>query len=216
MYATLDRYVPSPDAPTLLRWGALLNAELLATLAYVLLAPGTPTDVLVYVYPWVWIDVALWAVLRTRPTPTSRRVRWASYAIGVAYFLLVGYAGGLYHLSGTGLGLSVHWLPLGWGPAPIYSAGAFTVVLMPFKVAGYAALASLVSCTVRDASASALSGLLGLVSCVSCAWPVLATIATGIFGSASVLTSITMTRAYGVSTVVFVASVLALTWRPTR
>lgn len=216
MHPTIDRYVPTPDTATLLRWGAVVNAEILVTLAYVLLSPNIPTDPLVYVYPWVWVNVAAWAVLRVRPTPTSQRVRWAAAVVGVAYFLLVGYAGGLYHLSGAGLGLSIHWLPPGWGPAPVYSASAFTVVLMPFKVVGYAALAYLVSVTVRDASASALSGLVGLVSCVSCTWPVLATIATGLFGSASALSSLAMTRAYGVSTVVFVVSVLALTWRPTR
>jgi len=216
MYSIVDRYVQTPDSATLLQWGTVVNAEVLVTLAYVFFSPNTPTDPLIYVYPWVWVNVAAWAVVRVRPTPTSRRVRWAAAAVGVAYFLLVGYAGGLYHLSGAGLGLSVHWLPPGWGPAFVYSASAFTLVLMPFKLVGYAALASLVSVTVQDASASALSGLVGLVSCVSCTWPVLATLATGLFGSASALSSIAMTQAYGISTVVFVISVLALTWRPTR
>lgn len=214
--ATVTRRLPSPETGTLLAWVAILNAEVLLTLVYVVLSSGTPTNPLTYVYPWVWLNVAGWAVVRARPTPTTRRVRWLAAAVGVAYFLAVGYAGGLYHLSGSGLGLSVHWLPPGWGPTFIYSASGLTVVLLPFKLGGYAALAYLVSVTVRDASASALSGVLGLVSCVSCTWPVLATVATGLFGSASALTSVAMTRAYGISTVVFVASVLALAWRPTR
>ncbi|WP_435097735.1 DUF7546 family protein [Halarchaeum sp. P4] len=212
----LARRLPDLDSGTLLSWAAVLNAEILVTLAYVVLAPSIPTDPLTYVYPWVWLNVAAWGVLRVRPSPTPGRVRWLAAAVGVAYFLVVGYAGGLYHLSGAGLGFSLHWLPPGWGPAPVYSADGLTVVLMPFKLGGYAALAYLVSVTVRDASASALSGVLGLVSCVSCTWPILATVATGLFGSASALTSVAMTEAYGISTVVFVVSVLALVWRPTR
>jgi len=212
--ATVERYLPALDSGALLSWAAVVNAEVLVTLAYVVATPSVPTDPLTYVYPWVWLNVAGWAVYTTRPAPSSRRTRALAAVGGVAYFAVVGYAGGLFHLTGAGLGFAVHWLPPGWGPAVTYSASAFTLVLLPFKVVGYAALAYLVAVTVVDASASALSGLLGLVSCVSCTWPVLATIVTGAFGSASALTALATTRAYGLSTVVFVASVLLLRWRP--
>ena len=70
--------------------------------------------------------------------------------------------------------------------------------------------------TVVDAAASGLAGFVGLFSCVSCTWPLLATVFTGIFGTASAAASIVTGQPYGASTVVFLASVAMLVWRPTR
>ena len=68
--------------------------------------------------------------------------------------------------------------------------------------------------TVLDAARSAVTGVLGLLSCVSCSWPVLASLATGVAGGGSGLAAAVSTGSYGLSTVVFVATVALLYWRP--
>jgi hypothetical protein len=119
-------------------------------------------------------------------------------------------------LHGESLGARIAWLPPGWGPTLVYSGSALTVSLFPFKVLGYAALAYLVTATVLDTANAGLAGLLGLFSCVSCTWPVAATVLTGVFGGTSAAASVATNQPYGLSTVVFVSSVLLLTWRPSR
>jgi len=205
-----------PDRDTLLTWAAVLNGELVLVLLYFALSSSTPSGVLWLVYPFVWLNVAAWGVSRVGVPDATRRQWLAAGAIGVAYFLLLGGVGGLYMFHGNDLGTRVAWLSPGWGPAFIYSGSALTVSLLPFKVGGYAALAYLVAVTVVDTARTGLAGLLGLLSCVSCTWPVVATLAAGLFGSASTAVVVAESQPYALSTVVFVSSVLLLVWRPSR
>ena len=205
-----------PDRGSLLTWAAVLNGELVLLLLYFALSSSTPGDPVSLAYPLVWLNVAAWGVRRVGVPDASRRQWLAAGAVAVAYFLLLGGVGGLYMLHGDGLGTRVAWLSPGWGPALIYSGSALTVSLLPFKVGGYAALAYLVAVTIIDTARTGVAGLLGLLSCVSCTWPVVATLAAGLFGSASTVVVVAESQPYALSTVVFVSSVLLLAWRPGR
>ena len=205
-----------PARSTLLYGALLLNAELAAVLFYYAVVGATPTDALFLAYPFAWINAAVWGVSRVDLPDAPPRRTWLAYGVGAAYFLILGGVGGLFMLHGEGLGARIAWLPPGWGPTLVYSGNALTVSLFPFKVVGYAALAYLVAATVLDAANTGLAGLLGLFSCVSCTWPVAATVFTGVFGGASAAASVATNQPYALSTVVFVSSVLLLTWRPSR
>lgn len=206
----------APARSTLLTWAAVLNGELALVLLYFALSSSTPGSLVWLAYPFVWLNVAAWGVGRVGVPEASRRQWLAAGVVAVAYFLLLGGVGGLYMLEGAGLGTRVSWLSPGWGPALIYSGSSATVNLIPFKVAGYAALAYLVAVTVIDTARTGLAGLLGLLSCVSCTWPVIATLVAGLFGSASTAVVVAESQPYALSTAVFVSSVLLLVWRPTR
>ncbi|WP_132058670.1 DUF7546 family protein [Halorussus amylolyticus] len=212
---------------TLLRWGVVLNFELLLILGYFALASSgvigtTPESLATLVYPFVWINVGAWAVLGTTPASASRTQVRVAGAIAGSYLLVLLVAGGVFgpghvthgHTHSTGLRFAVTSLPPGWGPALLYGGAYLNVVLMPYKLIGYAALAYLVYATVLDASGTPISGLLGLLSCVSCTFPVLAAIATGVAGGTSGLATAVYSQSYALSTVVFVLTVGLLYWRP--
>jgi|AntDeeMinimDraft_5_1070356.scaffolds.fasta_scaffold03202_2 hypothetical protein len=205
-----------PNRGTLL-WGAILvNAELIALFAYLAQPTVTPTAIRYYVYPFIWINVGLWALFRTDPPAASRRRRYAAGAFAVGYFVVLAYAGGL---VGSGLGamatgLRIAPLPPGSGPALIYGGEAIRLALFPYKIVGYVALAALVYATALDVARSAIGGLLGLFSCVSCTWPVLASLVGGVAGGSSAVASAALSGSYGLSTVIFVATVGLLYWRP--
>ena len=213
----VDRLARARPATETLLWGAVLvTAELLALLLYLAQPSVTPTAVRYYVYPFVWINVGLWALVRTDPPAASRRRRYAAGAFAVGYFAVLAYAGGL---VGPGLGamttgLRIAPLPPGIGPALIYGGEAIRLVLFPYKIVGYAALAVLVYATALDVARSAIGGTLGLFSCVSCTWPVLATFVGGVAGGSSAVASATLSGSYGLSTVIFVVTVGLLYWRP--
>lgn len=216
-----DRVRPGPDT---LYWGGLvLSLELVVLFTYIVfLQPlyGAEFDSLwslrLAVYPLVWINVSLWALWRTTPSPTTRRRKVAAGLLACGYFVVVGYASGLFGLS-TGpsllsVGLS---LPPGFSPALLYDGSFVRLTLFPYEVLGYATLSYLVYATVIDAAGSAVTGLLGLVSCVSCTWPIAASVLSGFVGGAGGVALATTGYAYGLSTVVFVVTVVLLHWRPT-
>lgn len=217
MNSTVDRNRLArlrPARGTLL-WGAvLINAELLALFLY-LARPGvTPTAIRYYVYPFIWINVGLWALVRADPPTASHRRRFAAGALAVGYFLVLAYAGGLISTGGMATGFRIALLPPGSGPALVYGDDVLQIVLFPYKVVGYVALAYLVYAVVLDVAHSALGGVLGLLSCVSCTWPVLAAVVTGVTGSSSAVANAALAESYGLSTVVFVLTVALLFWRP--
>jgi len=202
---------------TVLWAGVLLNAEAIAVLLYLNLTSVTPTAIRYYLFPLVWINVSIWALTRTdAPTAAiTTRKRALAAGLGLAYFLILGWIGGLYSVGGAGLGLTVRTtLPPGWGPALLYSTNELTLTLFPYKLLGYATLAYLVYITVLDAATSAVSGLLGLVSCVSCSWPVAASLLSTVFGGSSAAVSAATSQPYALSTAVFVSAVATLLWRP--
>lgn len=203
---------------TLLYGAALVNLEILVVLAYLAVVQPTVTRPLFYVYPFVWLNTAAWAVWKTRLPDASGLRLWAARTLAAGYFLLLGYVGGLYGVSGgvaVGLRLELTALPPGWAPALIYGGELFQFALLPFKVVGYLALAYLVYATVLDATGGVLGGVLGLFSCVSCTLPVVAGILSGFVGGAGAVAAAGYAQSYLLSTVVFVVTVGLLVWRPT-
>ncbi|SIQ91905.1 hypothetical protein SAMN05421858_0815 [Haladaptatus litoreus] len=209
-----------PSGETLL-WGAVvLNAELFTLIFYFATSNHSSGELRYLLYPFIWINVALFAVWKTNPIARSDRDRTVGVAVAVGYFLILGYAGGLFGLSPSmpgmpATGFRIAWLPPGWGPALLYHGDLLRLSILPFKLVGYLALAYLVYATVLDAAGSAISGILGLFSCVSCTWPVVASLVTGIAGAGSGFAAMATSGSYDISTVVFVVTVVLLYWRPT-
>jgi hypothetical protein len=210
--ARLRRLVTEEGA--IIRWWCLVvAAELALVTAYVAVSNTTVTEPRYVVYPFVWINVGIWAVLRTDLPATDARTRRIARAMAGAYLLLLSWAGGvlLVGLTGPipgGAVASVHWNVPGWGPAVVYGTPRLRLVVVPFKVVGYVALTYLVYARLLDATRGVLSGVLGLFSCVGCAFSILLPLlgATALFGSA--LTGL----AWDLSTLVFVLTVALLYW----
>jgi hypothetical protein len=218
--STAARLRPDVDPDLVVGGVALLAVEFLVVVVYLLLVPGLPTDPTFYGYllvPFVWINAALWGLARTDVPGASLRRRAFAGAVGLGYLLVLGYAGGLYGAgagaAATGFRLSLAFPP-GWSPAAVYSGADLRVVVLPFKLFGYAVLAYLVYATVLETAGGLVAGVVGLFSCVSCTLPVIAAALSGLVGGAGALAVAASAQSYGLSTAVFVLTVLLLTWRP--
>jgi len=197
-----------PEGESLAVWAILLNTELLLVLLYVLLLPGAATDPVLLGFPFVWLNVAGWVLLRVRPAPASTRRRAVAAAVALAYGLVLAYVGGVFSFNGQGAGLRVVLAaPPGFAPSFVYSGAALAVVFTPWKVAGYLALSYLVYVTVVDASGGLAGGVVGLFSCVSCVLPIVASVVGGAIGAGGALYQVALAQSYGLSTAVFLASV---------
>lgn len=206
----------SLDRETLALGALVLNTELLAVLAYYLLANARLVDPRFTIYGLVWVNVGLVVLVTLDAPEASTRQRRRAGAVAVGYVAVLAVAGGLVGpaADASPAGFSIVALPPGWGPALAYGGAHVDALLMPAKVVGYAALGALVYATVLDASRAAVSGVLGLFSCVSCSWPVLAGVATAVAGGGSAVAAATTPLSYDLSTLVFVVTVALLRWRP--
>ncbi len=203
----------APSAVTILAWVVLFEVGLVSS--YVLVTDAIITDPLVLIYPFIWIDASLLALLKTDSPVGSTRNRLTAGLLGIGYFGLLGYFGGLFGPGVDQMALHFNWgPPPGYAPALIYDNGAINLVLEPFKVVGYLTLSYFVYATVLDAAVGAIPGILGLFTCISCSWPILGTIATTIFGSTSAVTAFALSQSYGIGTVVFVSALALLYYRP--
>lgn len=193
-------------------------AELALVASYVVVGGNTITDWTIVVIPWVWINVAVWAMVRTSPPAAPRQRRWLSGLFAVGYFGLLGFVAGLFGPGVAEQPTSLRWavtsIPPGWAPTLLANTPLVRLSVVPYQFVGYVALAYLVYATLLDAAGSVVSGVLGLLSCVSCTWPVLASVLTGLVGGGAALTAAASGPTYAVSTVVFVLTVALLYWRP--
>lgn len=217
-----------PDRGTLLVGALVVNTQIAITLAYLLFVDATVTDLRYLVYPWLWINAAGLAIWKTDLVPAGRAIRHRSLAIAAGYFLLLLLAGGLIGPTGgftqtlfgdgghshEAMGLSVHWLTPGMGPAVLYQGDVIRAAFIPYEVIGYAGLAYLVYAGILETAGSTLSGVLGVFSCVSCAWPVVGGAVTTLFGSGSAVAVAATSWPYDIATVVFLSAVVLLYWRP--
>jgi hypothetical protein len=200
-----------PDTRSLVTWAAVLNAEFILILGYVVNTAQPATDPFLLVFPFVWLNIAALVLLRVRPELADRRRTLVGAAVAVGYLLVLGYVGGVYGTGGRGTGLRlVTQAPPGFSPTVVFSGATLSVVLIPWKVAGYLALSYLVFVTVIDASGGALGGIVGLFSCVSCVLPIIASILGGFVGIGATLSQAALAQSYGLSTAVFVTSVALL------
>jgi hypothetical protein len=199
---------------------AILWLETVVVGWYVLYEPVRITDPMVLVYPLVWINASLLALWVTDTPDATWRYRFLGGALGVGYFLVLAYVGGLIqihaiHGHSHAFGFSVTWpLPPGWGPTLLLSGDLMGIVITPYKVLGYATLAYLVYVTVLETAGSLWAGAVGLFSCVSCTWPVLGTVLAGTFGSSAAVVVFASEEPYTASTLVFLSAVALLLWRP--
>lgn len=200
---------------------ALVVLAELALLVGYLGATGTePTSLRYLLYPFVWLNVAVWAVTAVDPPSSTPRLRRLVGLAAAGYLLVLAYAGGVLgvslaaHHHGGHHGLAVFTsLPPGWGPTVVYDHALFTLTLVPYQFVGYLALTYLVYVALLDAATAALSGVVGLLTCVSCSWPVVAALLAGVAGGSAVA-SVVYSFAVDVSTAAFVTAVALLVWRP--
>lgn len=212
------RLAPYVGRETLVYGAALVNAELLLVLAYIAVVGPQVTRPLFYVYPFVWINAAVYALWRAELPSAPLRRRLAAGAVALAYLGVLSYAGGLFGFDAggpAGLRLELAAFPPGWSPALLYAGASLQVALLPFKVVGYLALAYLLYATLLDAASGLLGGTLGLLSCISCTLPVIAGVLSGVVGGAGAVAAAAYGQSYALSTVVFVLTVGLLLWRPT-
>jgi len=213
--------LPAPDRfrprrSTLVYGALLVNTEVLLVALYLLLTDVRITSWSSVVYPFVWINVGLWALVRTEPKPRSTRQARIAGAVAVGYLLVLFVAGGLLspsHPEVQNSVLSVSLVTPGTGPVIAIDTGLVQFAAIPFLVIGYTALAYLVYATILDAAGGAVSGLFGLFSCVSCVWPVLAPLLAAVFGGSAVATAVAF-QSRELGTVIFLTTVALLYWRP--
>lgn len=193
-------------------WVALLALEALAVATYFAVTPDRVGSLRYVVYPFVWINAGLWAVLRTSPAPASRRHRLLGVAVGVAYFLAVMAIPGKVGVGapGAAVGLRFGWYVPGWGPLVAFTSPWLSLFLVPFEVVGYAALSYLVHANVLRVARGALPGALGLVTCVGCTVPVLAPMVGLLGGPATSLSTTAYAWSYDVGTLVYLVAVWLL------
>lgn len=197
-----------------IRWWFLVVAvELALVTAYLAVSDVTVLEPRYVVYPFVWINAGVWAVVRTETPGVDRRQWSVAVALSGGYLLLLLVAGGTLQLglSGPlpgGAVASVHWNIPGLGPILVYGTPRVRLSIIPFKLIGYVAMTYLVYARLLDATRAVLSGVLGLFSCVGCTFSLLLPLlgATTLFGST--LTGL----AWDLSTVVLLLTVASLYW----
>lgn len=207
------RYVLLSETAAIRWWCLVVAAELALVTAYVAVTDVIVTEPRYVVYPFVWINVGLWAMVRVDVPSVGGRQRAIAAAMAGGYLLLLSWAGSIILLGLSeplpgGAISSIHWNVPGWGPAVVYGTPRVRLSLVPFKFVGYVAMTYLVYVRLLDATRAVLSGVLGLVSCVGCTFSLLLPLigASALFGST--LTGL----AWDLSTLVYLLTVALLYW----
>lgn len=219
-------------------WVGLLVAETLAVSTYLVTGGGISQPRYV-VYPFLWINVGLYVLLRGAPargdvsfprafarflsvgsdlSPRDQR-RVAAALVAVAYGVVLGVVTGLIglplsehahtHPSGLQLSLSAP----GWGPRIAYVVGDYHLYFVPYRVVGYVALSYLLYTRLSELSVVSGAGVVGLLSCIGCAFPLLAPVFAGT--GAATLSAVTG-YSLDLSTLAFLVAVGALWWPARR
>jgi hypothetical protein len=198
-----------------IRWWCLVVAAEIAVVTAYLASTSTVTVMQprYVVYPFVWINAGVWAMVRTETPSVGSRQRTVAAALAGGYLLLLFVTAGTlqFGIGGPlngGAVASVHWTVPGWGPIVTYGTPRIRLSIVPFKIVGYVAMTYLVYARLLGATRAVLSGALGLFSCVGCTFSLLFPLlgATALFGST--LTGL----AWDLSTVVFLLTVALLYW----
>ncbi|MBX0321532.1 hypothetical protein EGH21_00675 [Halomicroarcula sp. F13] len=211
----------SVDRETMVYAALVLNTELLLVTLHVFFGGTSATSwqgVFQYVYPLVWINVALLAVLTTTPPPVPTKQRRRALVVGVLYFLVLAAIGGIVRPGSPEIQSYVQfnllYLPPGWNPMVAYFGNVVSVTLIPYKLAGYGALSYLVYVMVLDTAGISLGSLTGLFSCVSCVLGILVPTLSSVLGGTAAAVGQLIPQSYGAATVVYLVSIALLYWRP--
>jgi hypothetical protein len=220
MTETLDIFDPlpkrfQPRSSTLIYGALLINTEILLVLLYLSVSAVQVDSVFSIIYPFIWINIGLWAIVRTKPAPRTKRHQYLAGAVSVGYLLALFVLGGMAWVAHPEIaqGFDVSMLAPGIGPVIAYNGRLIRFTLVPFLVVGYVALTYLVYATLLDAAGSAIGSVFGLFSCLSCVWPLIAPVFVGVFGSAGAATAASL-QSYVAGTVIFLGTVALLYWRP--
>lgn len=206
---TVTDWTPT-RSPYATSWGALLVLETVLLLGYFSLTPAAPGSEIRYlVYPFVWINVAVYGVRRVGPHPRSRLHLGVAAVLAIAYFLVVMAIPGNIGFGTPGIEPSVRigWYAPGWGPLVAVASPWLRLYLVPFEVIGYLGLTYLVFANLLALTRGTVSGLLGLATCIGCTVPILAPVAGILGGPATGLTATAYQWSYDLGTVIFVLSI---------
>lgn len=189
-------------------WTVVLALEAVALLGYFSATSATMTQIRYVVYPFVWINAGLWAILRTTPAPQNRRHRLLGVLVAVGYFLVVMVVPGNVGLGGlaTGTDLRIAWYAPGWGPLLAFDSSWIRLYLVPFEVVGYASLAYLVYANALTVARGTIASVLGIATCVGCTVPILAPAVGLLGGPATALTTTAYQWSYDVGTALFLVT----------
>jgi hypothetical protein len=201
-------------------WAGLVALEGLLVATYFASSSARILEPRYVLYPFVWINLGLWAIVRTPIRRADRRTTAIAAGLAVGYFVVLAWLTGLVALfpehsalvGGAG-SISINDAPPGWGPRVTLSTDVIQLVFVPYRVVGFAGLAVLVYDGVVDAAASTVSGVAGLFSCLGCAFPVVSSILATLGGSSALIVAV-RTFSVDLSTLVFVLAVGLLVWRP--
>lgn len=227
---TVDPELPA-DWPL---WAAVLAVEAVALGIY-LFAVGDVDQLRYALYPFVWINVALYAVARTSSPSSDASLRTAlarfasvggdlsardqrrvvALLVAVAYGIGLGVVTGLIGLPHVGhthphpSGLQFSLSAPGWGPRIAYVLGGAHLYFVPYRVVGYVALSYLLYARLADLSLASGGSVIGFASCLSCTFPLVAPLFAG--ASAATLSAV-MGYSLDISTAAFLVAVAALWW----
>lgn len=191
--------------------------ELFLLGGYFAVRPERPTVLRYTLYPFIWINVALLAAVHVDVPEASRRHTLVAGAVAAGYFLVLLVLTGLTGIPSEDL-LQISGLvdiqPGSPGTERLHLITEYVYVsIVPYRTISFLVLSYLVYVTILDVSGSIAAGALGLFSCVGCAFPILVSLSAGLSGSTALATAVYGAQ-FDISTVVFVASVALLYWRP--
>lgn len=200
-------------------FGSLITLELFILAIYYSTSGTEPIAVRYVIYPFIWINIAIWIVVKVRPTNVAIKYRIIAASIAAVYFIILAAIAGLLGvgtLSNPQIDTGFRFVmgSPGWGPIIAYIAPTFHITIVPFLVIGYLGLAYLVYVTVIDATKMVFSGVLGVLTCVGCTMPVFASLIAGFAGGTTALTTAIYSLSIDLSTLAFVLAAALLYWRP--
>lgn len=194
-------------------WLWVVVAELLLIVSYFIVMPGEPTNLRYAFYPFVWINIGVWAIARVDVPSAAWYSRISALGIAGLYFVLLAYLAGLigFQPEHTAVsGLQTTMASPGWGPIIVYAGAEVYIAVIPYLIIGYLALTYLVYATLLEAVEAAAAGVFGFVSCVGCTFPVVASLIAGVAGGSSAVTAVVYSFSIDISTFTFVFAVALL------
>lgn len=203
----------------MLLWTGVVAAELAVVMLYLQVAGTQVTQVRYLLYPLIWINVGVWAVMTAKPIPASRGLTALAATIAGVYLVTLLAIPGKVGLAGAGAavdGIRIAWLVPGWGPLVAMDGPLIRAYLVPFEVIGYGAIAYLLYANLLTVSRSSFAGVFGVVTCVGCTVPLLVPVLGLLGGTGASLASTATAWSYDIGTAIFLGVILLLyrTHRP--